>query len=322
VGHWQFEKVSGSKTEDSSELNNSAKVVGAVLTDGRNGNCLAFDGSDDYVSLGDYKLFHTDFTFSAWINSRKGSGGTRFIMRKGKDGTPENQCRLYLTGDNRLGFALHDGNARGIWPFETIEDLPFEKWSYVALTRKDKQFVLYIDGKEAARKNSDVFISHDNDEVLSIGASLSLGGASNVFNGLIDDVKLYNRALSGMEIIAAKDFKENTEEQIVFKWGPQDVESRWNKIEFDLTPYIDKAAQFELTFKQTAGQDKLQFKSSGLILDGIEYDSYVEKLDKMDAFNLSIIGTPTMEKNSIMFRTVISGKGSSGNVVIREARGS
>ena len=108
----------------------------------------------------------------------------------------------------------------------------------------------------------------------------------------------------------------------MFKWGPQDVKSRRNKIELNLTPFIDITAQYELVFNQTGGKNKLKFKSSVLVLDGIEYSEYVEKLDDLNTFNISITGTPSGEdKNAIMFRTVLSGKGSSGNVIIRKAKG-
>ena len=75
--------------------------------------------------------------------------------------------------------------------------LSLERWYHIVGTYDGSLMVLYVDGEEVATKETDIVIGQ-NDMPLSIGGRL---GTHNSFSGLIGDVRVYDRALTGSEVV-------------------------------------------------------------------------------------------------------------------------
>ncbi|MBN1419239.1 MAG: alpha-L-fucosidase [Planctomycetes bacterium] len=166
------------------------------------GEARAFDGGDSRVNLGDKPFFRGDFTIAARVFPRASGKGNRIIVSKETCGVGENQCRFYISADDRLGFMMSDAWGTDIWPFESdAARIRRDAWSRVAIVRRGSTFILYLDGQEVGRKESPEVIRHENRTETLIGAVLDASGSPvQVFDGRIDEFAIFNRALVPTEM--------------------------------------------------------------------------------------------------------------------------
>ncbi|MEM9345867.1 MAG: Ig-like domain-containing protein [Planctomycetota bacterium] len=195
VSHWLFEDASGGQAIDSSGSQNHVDLTGTTWEDDAlRGSVLGFDGVSSYA-LSDVPVFDpalTAFTASVWIkvgqlsgidnaviiNQRDGGGGTgRTWLNIGPDGL----LGSYLGGVSTTGGAALEVGA----------------WHHAAVTHDSGTIRLYLDGKEVAQSQQTVESSLGG---LVLGAHKST--TSLFLDGLIDDARVYDRALSASEIEA------------------------------------------------------------------------------------------------------------------------
>ena len=201
VGHWTFDDVKDAKAPDDAAKPAHGSVLGAVPVEGILGKALRLAGKDACVKLGNPGYLRGDFTLACWVMPAAGGQGDRTILAKERANVGENQFRFYLSKANQLGFEASDALGHGTGGLETQEALPARTWTHVAVSRDQKQYVLYLGGKAVARKEVAILIDHENDLDLLIGARWGHGdGLVCVFDGLIDDVRIYNRALAAREL--------------------------------------------------------------------------------------------------------------------------
>jgi len=198
VGWWQFNEGSGTKAADSSGSKNDGTLSGPVTWDTSwDGTaCLSFNGPYNFVRVADSpSLNMTDgITIAAWVNPRW-TGNNR-IMQKSTEGS-DNQYRLLKEGGNNIRFHVP--------PFANLEATGFipakGEWSHLAGTYDGKEIRIYLNGKVAVSTPASGKMSTSNGP-LFIGTKHSTAPAGDEYNGLMDDVRIYNRGLSAAEIKA------------------------------------------------------------------------------------------------------------------------
>jgi hypothetical protein len=151
------------------------------------GTALSFDGSNDYVNCGnDPSLNITDaITIEAWV---KYNGGG-FIVSKYVDAN--NRWDLYI-GSSYTVLALGSGSSysEGRFTFSLV----IGEWYHIVGLYDGSNVKLYKNGVEGE-------ISQSLDTIASVSADVLMGERNSAyFNGSIDGVKIYNRALSAEEI--------------------------------------------------------------------------------------------------------------------------
>ena len=188
-GYWSFDEGSGAIAFDGSGNGNTGAVAGAAWTGGMNGSALYFDGTDQVIISNSASLNPTGaITVAAWVNADGWFGNPR-ILEKGTD----NQYRL-LAQSGQLMFDVF-----GVT--NVVTSLPSEgTWHHVAGTYDGSVMAIYVDGQQVAEHlASGPFPNTTN--VLTIGNLPGSGNPFNHFSGVIDDVRIYGRALSSAEIM-------------------------------------------------------------------------------------------------------------------------
>lgn len=204
IGFWGFDNESGTKAYDfSGNMNNGTLTNNPTRTsNGKVGSVIDFDGDNDYVYVADSSDLDVDYvTLSAWIYVDEYKDDQRIISREYGTGNPYNIYSLLISGseDKHLQFRI----ARdGIGLRDIITDdaeIPLSTWTHVAATYNGSAAVLYVNGDlVVADYNLPGVIMNDDNPVL-IGASEFY---SRYFNGKIDEVKLWDIALTEEQISA------------------------------------------------------------------------------------------------------------------------
>jgi prepilin-type N-terminal cleavage/methylation domain-containing protein len=155
------------------------------------GGCLAFDGTDDYISIpnNDTLNFFNGITIEGWfyLNSNILDSTYPGMIVKGHP----NQYSLYLYPDNRLWFVLWiDGARRDYSNITDINTFPANQWNYIVAARESSGPIRVYINSQLIYNNS----GHSGNIGVTTN-NLYIGLQSNYFNGLIDDVKIYNQAI-------------------------------------------------------------------------------------------------------------------------------
>ena len=196
----------------------AARHTAEMTTAGKVGTALAFNGTDDYIavaSTADLNVGTGDFALAFWLKL-PGSDheGQRFINKRSAiDDVGWEIYGRYAAGKDVLGWYCNDGNASITWTLGST-DLAGDIWRHLAVNVTRRGAVeIYVDGqREAAAGMTDCPGSLSNDESLHLGSSTP--GTANRMTGSLDDVRLYKRPLTPVEIRAIYNAGSGTEEAI------------------------------------------------------------------------------------------------------------
>jgi len=196
VGWWKFDEISGETAEDSAG-NNDGRLVGDPQwqpTGGKVGGALEFDGDGDYVDCGADPAFDITgkITVAAWVNIRSIPTQWVAVVAKG-----ENAWRL---SNVRSGTNFHFGIAIWSSPNPSVDgstQVGTNEWHHVCGTYNGSAINIYLDGVLDGTISNTTGIGTSTTSLL-IGENPEATG--RYWDGLIDDVRIYNYALSEKEI--------------------------------------------------------------------------------------------------------------------------
>lgn len=205
VSYWNFDEDSGGVASDLSGNENDGTIHGAKLVDGRCGTALSFDGVDDYIEVLTLEDSHTsDWTEEAWIKTTDLSAGV--IMCKRHKGSQES-LTLHIgcwAGNNKKNNGLayfSDDEANYEVGAVGTTNVADGKWHHLVGVRKSSNFYIYVDGNLESHNNINIGKFALNDIISTDNWHIGHSGAWNVyFNGIIDEVRIYNYALTEDEI--------------------------------------------------------------------------------------------------------------------------
>ena len=204
AGWWKFDEGSGTDANDSAGSNDGTLYGDPCWVTGKIGDyALDFDGVDDYVRIPDddsISVGNQDYTISTWINPRSltGPDGGATIVSKVKDDS-DKEYRLWI----RDGDLWHEveKNASNQAAYTTTAPVQTDSWQHIAVTFNSSTTTptLYYNGAVQTSINYIDTLPDQLNNDLYIGMT---GGTyqTNEFNGLIDDVRIYDRALTSGEI--------------------------------------------------------------------------------------------------------------------------
>ena len=191
---------------DASGNGNDGVVNGAVLAAGRSGGpqaAYAFDGVDDYIEITSPNRFDfSAFTVAFWAKS-DGNGGS--VLTHGEEVSSDNAqfgAGISQRPDESSGrfFVKTENGADRDYAARSTTAPQNDRWYYVVgRFSEDGNLDLFLDGALEATANA---ATTDIDASLWIGAGYSANQSTltNFWDGMIDDVRIYNRPLSESEI--------------------------------------------------------------------------------------------------------------------------
>jgi len=204
VAHWKLDETNGNVATDS-VVGNNGTLIGDPLwqpAGGRKTGAIELDGIDDYV-VTDFVLNPADGPFSvfAWING--GAPGQVIISQSDGFGAGKIWLGLDTSNANLMTGLVPPPLGRFIpEPLESQSTIIDGQWHYVGFVLDGSYRFLYTDGVEVAKDTmalTQALIFSSGGLYIGAGRDLDV---TSFFSGLIDDVRIYNAALTAKQIAA------------------------------------------------------------------------------------------------------------------------
>ena len=195
VHHWPFDESNGTTVTDTAgttDLNLFNSNNGSGWQQCLFGNCYSFDGSDDYAKV-DVNDWGGNFSVSLWVNTQN---------------TSQNRYSSVITvndvaGDDDSFQIMASGGSDGDW--EVYHNVSYSfgamragVWTHLVVTFQDTTLKQYMDG-QLVRTTQVPNGTIDSIELYKIGVNRA---GSTYYEGLIDEVQVWNRTLAATEVAA------------------------------------------------------------------------------------------------------------------------
>ncbi len=192
VAAYGFNEGTGTTVADASGNGNNGTIGTATwATLGKYGKALTFNGTSARVTVNDATSLHltTGMTLEAWVNPTTVSATWRDVIYKADD-------NYYLEGTSDNASRPAMGGTFGGPPLYGTGALTRNTWAYLAATYDGATLRFYVNGVQTASRAQ-------TGNIATSANPLQIGGDSiygQYFAGMIDEVRIYNRALSAAEI--------------------------------------------------------------------------------------------------------------------------
>ncbi|MBD3163611.1 hypothetical protein GF323_00245 [Candidatus Woesearchaeota archaeon] len=205
VSWWRMDDANttgqGALVEDYMNRNNGTAYGNASQTDaGRLGKGFKFDGSGDYIDVGMAGFDPGNFTVSLWLNMKNVNAGNERIFNNYAN-VATKWWMLQKTSAGNLAWRVDDDISGFEEAAHPLSNFRASEWYHVVGVRNGTDILLYVNGSLVASDTglgASVIIDSPNN--VQIGKDADAAGS--YFNGMIDEVMVFNRSLSSGEISA------------------------------------------------------------------------------------------------------------------------
>ncbi|HNS19454.1 MAG TPA: LamG domain-containing protein [Sedimentisphaerales bacterium] len=239
VGHWKLDDGSGTVAADATgNGRNGTLLNGPTWVEGYLGGALKFAGNSQKVDIPYSAALNPidEFTISVWANVDP-TGTSHRSPITSRDDYPQRGYILYVEPGNTWQF--WSGTGAG-WHTTAGPAVTFDEWTLVTASYAGGQKKLYINGSLAA-ENAAAF-GPNTQQVLRIGGGATESAGNYFFVGMIDDVRVYNHAVSELELdylvegkpypfassLAPKNGAMTTTGQVTLQWTPGELATSHN----------------------------------------------------------------------------------------------
>jgi hypothetical protein len=214
IGWWKLDENQGTIALDWSGHDNNGNLAGGPQwVAGQFESALAFEASRVTIPASDTltaDMFQDSFTVAAWINPTRTGNTWQQIFRAVRTDAASDDT-LFINNDGTLSWRGRVGGAWAGGMCETVPDAaPANQWAHVAVVGDGTSFRIYVNG--ALSQESPYQKTDGSNATYYLGGDPTSTGES--YSGMIDDVRIYNKALTVEEIIKAM------RGDPLISWGP------------------------------------------------------------------------------------------------------
>jgi len=200
ISHWAFDEGEGDTAYDSAGSNHGTLINGPTWTTGQINGALDFDGVDDYVEVSSSNELKLNLAgaISVWIYPNSLYERSIVSKRGGSHGGNKNENYWLAIGSYSVcAIVIGDGTNYVQASIPTTE-LNVNSWQHIVGTWNPSEISIYLDGElKDVQPNTLSSLIRSDTYPLRIGYD---SRAYWHFDGLIDDVRIYDRDLSAQEI--------------------------------------------------------------------------------------------------------------------------
>lgn len=198
----RLDESSGTNAHDASGQGGDGTLAGAVWapSGGRFDGAVSFDGVDDRVDLGSVDVAGTGLTLAVWMKADDfGITDARMISKATGTDAADHYWMLSTIGDGTgLRYRLKTSGATTTLATGNGE-ISAAQWHHVAATYDGSQMRIFRDAQEVATASKTGAMNTDPSVLAALG-NQPLGAGAKPYDGLLDDVRIYSRALGTNEL--------------------------------------------------------------------------------------------------------------------------
>lgn len=202
IAHWRFDEGYGNIAHNALN-NNNITLYGSIWSNsGKFNKALFFDGNENYAQGENVSIGTGDFTITSWIYPQSNPPGDNYSGGIFGQGVT-NSVQLYLTSSGYLGLRVYNGSTYTGWAHSSSETISENQWQHVAyVAQRNGNGTFFLNGKNVGQIDISSRIAQEIILNSKIGRNtwLSSTTTDQTFYGLIDEVKIYNYALTPEEV--------------------------------------------------------------------------------------------------------------------------
>ena len=201
VGYWPLD---GNANDESGNGNNGRLEGDPVWVNGRISQAVELNGTDQYVDVPGFNMVTDTATFVAWINGWKANEDmwtfTGIVFSR--SGDPD-ATGIHFGNNDTIHYTWND-NANDTWDWEGGPQIPKNEWAMVAVAIEPSKATAYVYTDANGLQSAVNEIPHIEETVdaLQFGHDPTIAISPRHFKGTIDEVGIYDRALSVEDIRA------------------------------------------------------------------------------------------------------------------------
>jgi len=200
IGLWHLDEITDDTTYDDSGNNNDGMVYGASLFTGVENNALSFDGTDDYVDCSNDSIYNfndtNSFTISCWVKPDDLSN-KQGIIGKWSGSWTISPYQIAVDDYGQIRVNIGGGGLTYGSVYIPANSLSTGNWYHIVATYDGSTLRCYLNSEEMDSEEFNLTLP-SNTASLTIGV---YGNATkNYFDGMIDEIKMYNYVLIQTEI--------------------------------------------------------------------------------------------------------------------------
>jgi hypothetical protein len=201
ISWWDFESNGNDKKD-----NNDGVVHGATLVSSgcKSGKCYDFDGINDYIDVGTFSVSGNKLTISAWVKW-DGSSFTLDPRIISKASSTETNDHVFLLGLDDLSSSSASYRFRFTAGTSTLSYTagsltPDNSWHHIVAVYDGSTARIYVDNVLRGSTSKSGNLETNSDRV-NIGRNpVVTDGTGRYWNGKLDEIMIWNRALSSSEV--------------------------------------------------------------------------------------------------------------------------
>ena len=204
MGYWSFDN--GTAADNSGRGLNGTLVNSPAIVAGKAGQAVSLNGLSQYVDVGNVlNPGSGDLSIFAWIKTTQPGGLNMLLSKRNSSATSNSGYQLFQNSSGSLSFTFSDGASSRVRVDASAPKVNDGNWHSVGVTfTRSGNGVIYVDGTPATGGTGSItsqpgFVT--NSAALRFGLEDQTGGGF-YSSGSIDEVRIYNRALSLQEITA------------------------------------------------------------------------------------------------------------------------
>lgn len=200
IREWKLDENTGSTAFDTAGNGWTGTLATPRWSPGKYGSSLKFNGSSDYVGVGNTAMIEvrSGFTISAWVNAIS-STGVQEVFAQGHSSNTVQGFRFGISSGT-IGFSARNDADGGVIQV-TGGNFYVNRWQHLAVTKYGSLVTLYLDGVNVGSTSAGPSGTYTFN-TSTIGAIRRSNGTTEVFSGNIDDVRIYDYARTPEQILA------------------------------------------------------------------------------------------------------------------------
>ena len=176
---------------------NDTGTQGAYIDSGQS---AVFNGVDSYIGLSNTAFHYTTLSISAWVKPKNVTSYHTILNNYESGGSPTNSGFFFrVNNDGTVSFIGYSTSVSG--SVTSTQAISANIWTNVAAVITPSSWKIYINGVDVSGSATTTTLEYNSTTPCAIGRADYTGGSSNYFNGNIDDLRVYNDALTAAEVL-------------------------------------------------------------------------------------------------------------------------